>query len=1114
MDPPADDVNDNVSGSDDDERAHLLIRRGRTWSEVERDASSSAEQIAESWSGGAVDDCGKGAATDDGTAAKDTILRTSAPPPSSRPTTTPRPPTSWTSSTSGRRPPLPPNHRPVDPLPSGGGSRKSRSSNNGDDDADDNLDTWMDDDDRHSLTLSPCCIDRLSRRKKYILLINLTFITFGLFVLVMYANELVGATTTASTSTATEQNRAQYDVDEESSSSSSNNNDGRMEGHPNDEEGTTTKQREKLRRKKEGNNYIGFHEPSMENIYGSNHHHKPIGVGYAVRPIGGLHPVYHYYANNHVDIHNVAEDDGIDYYDHETTSTIIIDHEESPYVDIRLDISIEQRNVERKVWKEKLDDIRRIYGYWNFTDTYYCSSNNNNDSDDDDDERPTVDWLTVKTKTTTSSTTTTTKSYDPLLGEIDPIDFPNNVWQTDDVYISNFIHEGRALIHRVRNAIYDELGWEEEDDGNRGGGIQLLPDNVADATTTTTVGGTRDAIVSWMYNTSYHALSKKLLNAMITNDHFFITLGGHSAAAGHGNNFHQSYMMEIQHVMAPIFDRLGMILVSANRAQGGMGTIQTALAGGSIYGDADFVLWDSSMTEKDDRAKDLFMRQMLLAGKRVPILFDLGNAAPVMKGLHDEVGAHVGGIYDTTTHLLPKFRNTVIDFQEKKYNAKCWTDRIDVTPEHTQNTKYGGQASWHPGNWVHQSTARKISLLFLHAFDEAFNIWEKAASVDGNPLDGKYWHLQDEEDVIRKALQSANATSTKCGQLFTLIPRICTIPMRGATEWTPRNDPYHTSIRSLIKPSSISGYTPDTIDMEELAYRGRDPHIPTQRVPQGEIDVATVARSVPPRRKEDANSKRRRLFFSLSSSSSSSSSSSIANLRRLWTKEGITHQPIFNSHIDGFSMDPPTNSTQQRLLQNNITSILPGEGWSVVGHPSGFCDGTSNSVCYRHKTFDCLMSGHNDGRGVLKGDALSGWLVLQLKDVTEGIFMARIEPWHDYYSNKRTEGWTEVNNGITNGSGGGNRRQIKKTPPPLPPEFRFEVAVNGVVISSGNETEALGPSKCSSPGYNLKICVLWNDEDWAKEKRNEDIEFAIRILGPTGAAGRTANLGISHIYYA
>jgi hypothetical protein len=119
------------------------------------------------------------------------------------------------------------------------------------------------------------------------------------------------------------------------------------------------------------------------------------------------------------------------------------------------------------------------------------------------------------------------------LGEIDPSDFPNNVWQTDDIYISNFIYEGRALINRVRNAIYDELGWEEEDSNNRGGGIQLLPDNsnnnndnVVD-TTTTTVGGTKDTIVSWMYNSSYNAFSKKLLNAMITNDHFFVTLGGH-----------------------------------------------------------------------------------------------------------------------------------------------------------------------------------------------------------------------------------------------------------------------------------------------------------------------------------------------------------------------------------------------------------------------------------------------------------------------------------------------------------------------------------------------------------------------------------------------------------
>ena len=54
-----------------------------------------------------------------------------------------------------------------------------------------------------------------------------------------------------------------------------------------------------------------------------------------------------------------------------------------------------------------------------------------------------------------------------------------------------------------------------------------------------------------MHDVSYDALVKKLLNAMMTNDHFFVVLGGHSAAAGHGNNFHQSYMMQFQELMEP-----------------------------------------------------------------------------------------------------------------------------------------------------------------------------------------------------------------------------------------------------------------------------------------------------------------------------------------------------------------------------------------------------------------------------------------------------------------------------------------------------------------------------------------------------------------------------------
>jgi hypothetical protein len=46
--------------------------------------------------------------------------------------------------------------------------------------------------------------------------------------------------------------------------------------------------------------------------------------------------------------------------------------------------------------------------------------------------------------------------------------------------------------------------------------------------------------------------------------------------------------------MAPVFARLGVKLVTRNLAQGGLGTIQSAMGMKDIYGDSiDILLWDS-----------------------------------------------------------------------------------------------------------------------------------------------------------------------------------------------------------------------------------------------------------------------------------------------------------------------------------------------------------------------------------------------------------------------------------------------------------------------------------------------------------------------------------------
>ena len=74
------------------------------------------------------------------------------------------------------------------------------------------------------------------------------------------------------------------------------------------------------------------------------------------------------------------------------------------------------------------------------------------------------------------------------------------------------------------------------------------------------------------------------MHAIITQDTFTLVMGGHSAAAGHGNHFQQSYTLQFQKVMEPIMARLGVKLMSHNLGYGGLGTVHSTLGAGDIYG--------------------------------------------------------------------------------------------------------------------------------------------------------------------------------------------------------------------------------------------------------------------------------------------------------------------------------------------------------------------------------------------------------------------------------------------------------------------------------------------------------------------------------------------------
>jgi hypothetical protein len=69
-----------------------------------------------------------------------------------------------------------------------------------------------------------------------------------------------------------------------------------------------------------------------------------------------------------------------------------------------------------------------------------------------------------------------------------------------------------------------------------------------------------------------------------------------------------------------------------------------------------------------------------------------------------------------------------------------------------------------------------------------------------------------------------------------------------------------------------------------------------------------------------------------------------------------------------------------------------------------------------------------DHRGGITGDCLSGWIVFNLPQVTNGIIIIKFEDWGG--ASGATSDWTEVNNGEY------DRRSLGVAP--FPDDFLFE----------------------------------------------------------------------------
>ena len=262
-------------------------------------------------------------------------------------------------------------------------------------------------------------------------------------------------------------------------------------------------------------------------------------------------------------------------------------------------------------------------------------------------------------------------------------DFPDSSWQRDEAYLEEFISQSSDLMDRAMAAIWKEYGKEV---GDAMFDLELYNFTDPSSKLPKTVDG-----AGWSTEGSLAGLKRRLLHAILTEDSFTWAMSGHSASAGHGNLFQQSYTEQIQWIMEAVFSRLGVKHEARNVGMGGLGTLQTGLGAASILGPhVDVLMWDSGMTEKEKYAPEILLRQQLLGGLRVPVFWSFPN--DVMQ-FYEKLGIHVGGQGSCKTGIDKKEKMSDFDnapwasrylncdgslhdhCRSKEYRGHCWIKR-------------------------------------------------------------------------------------------------------------------------------------------------------------------------------------------------------------------------------------------------------------------------------------------------------------------------------------------------------------------------------------------------------------------------------------------------------
>jgi len=348
------------------------------------------------------------------------------------------------------------------------------------------------------------------------------------------------------------------------------------------------------------------------------------------------------------------------------------------------------------------------------------------------------------------------------------------------------------------------------------------------------------------------------------------------------------------------------------------------------------------------------------------------------------------------------------------------------------------------------------------------------------------WHVKDFYEYTRSQVVASNPKDTPCyefdEEMLPAARQFCSIPFKARTEFQPRANAAETSIRSIMKmPENREKLTPTP-----NSYNPPDVYNIRADTPDGEINYLNII------------------------------------------ENGVDFAPTFYPKVAALR---PIEYSTSNIPPTPKDGISPGKGWYLDANDGAdSCNGEYDNWCNRGPHNGCMLSGHNDNRGGLYFDSLSGWGIFNLKGLEHGVIVLKVETWHQPKDNPGTKGFQSVNNetgteqklpldeyDLSNLSVTCNirerrekgRRELGGPKAPLfCKDWRFEYTINGGKVKSWDPFEVC--EHLSNVQRVVQQITLLNDPDFVEAGKAADVELAMRMVG----CGRQVTWKLTHMYWA